>query len=95
LSSSEIDTLLGRLRNSRHPGWGTSRTEYDEYVALENAQLNAYVGLVDSIMLAICERFNSSQSLLSENSNCTWSEYDSDRDELTRNDMEYLRFQSR
>jgi hypothetical protein len=46
-------------------------------------------------MLAICERFNSSQSLLSENSNCTWSEYDSDRDELTRNDMEYLRFQSR
>jgi hypothetical protein len=109
LSSSEIDTLLGRLRNrrrkiirlgasairsSRYPGWGTSRTEYDEYVVLENAQLNAYVGLVDGIMLPIRERCNSSQSLLSENSDYNWSEYDSDRDELTRNDMEYLRFQS-
>jgi hypothetical protein len=65
-----------------------------EYLALENAQLNAYVGLVDGIVLAVRERYNSSQSLLSENSNYTWSVYDSDRDELTRDDMDRLDFRS-
>jgi hypothetical protein len=64
------------------------------YVALEKAQLNAYIGLVDGIILSIRERCNSPQRPLSEDSRYTWSEYASDRDELTGDDMDRLGFRS-
>jgi hypothetical protein len=105
LSTSEIDTLLGRLNrrrqkiirlgasainSRRHPGWDTSRSEFDEYAALEKAQLDAYVGLVDGIMLSIRERCNASQRPLSEESCYTWSEYASDHDEMTEDEIQPL-----
>jgi hypothetical protein len=109
-SSSQIDTLLGRLRrrrekviatghrtimSSRHPSFDASLVELREHAAEEKAQVNAHVALVDGIMLAIRQQCDSSQSPLTENSCYTWSDYASDRDESIRGEMSPLIFSRR
>jgi hypothetical protein len=49
--------------------------------------MDARIALVDGIMLAIRQWCNSSQRPLSEDSRYTYSEYASDRDELTRREL--------
>jgi hypothetical protein len=109
-SSSQIDTLLGRLKrrrekviatghciimSSRCPSFDAGLTELREYAAEKKAQVNAHVALVDGIMLAIRQQCNSSQSPLTENSCYTWSDYASDRDESIRDEMSPLIFSRR
>jgi hypothetical protein len=98
-SSSQIDIILGRLKrrkekiiahrkyfikSSRGPGWDYSPAEWSVYAAEVNAQMDARIALFDGIMLAIRQRCNSSQSPLTEDSRYTYSDYASDRDELTK-----------
>jgi hypothetical protein len=99
LTSSEIDTIIRRLKTRRDkiiargthaiesirkPGHDATAGQRRKYATEANAQLDAHVALVDGIILAIREQCDSSQSPLTEKSDWSWSQYASDSDDNDR-----------
>jgi hypothetical protein len=99
LTSSEIDTIIGRLKSRRDkiiargthaiesirkPGHDATAEQRRKYATEANAQVDAHVALVDGIILAIREQCDSSQSPLTEKSDWSWSQYASESDDNDR-----------